>query len=83
MEFVEGVSLIRYCDDRGLGIPERVRLLCSVCDAVQFAHQNLVIHRDLKPSNVLVTPGVNRSCWTSASPSCSIPVTRTASRTRR
>ena len=27
----------------------------SVCDAVQYAHRNLVIHRDLKPSNILVT----------------------------
>jgi serine/threonine protein kinase len=26
-----------------------------VCDAVAFAHRNLVVHRDLKPSNILVT----------------------------
>ncbi|MBI3425160.1 MAG: protein kinase [Acidobacteria bacterium] len=26
-----------------------------ICEAVQFAHQNLVVHRDIKPSNILVT----------------------------
>ena len=27
----------------------------SVCSAVQYAHQRLVVHRDIKPSNILVT----------------------------
>jgi serine/threonine protein kinase len=26
-----------------------------VAEAVQFAHNNLVVHRDLKPANILVT----------------------------
>src|ERR1700730_4642324 len=34
---------------------ERLKLFRTVCSAVQYAHQNLVIHRDLKPSNILVT----------------------------
>lgn len=56
MEYVRGgLALDRYCDERNLGIVERVRLFRSVCAAVQYAHQHLVVHRDLKPSNVLVT----------------------------
>jgi serine/threonine protein kinase/tetratricopeptide (TPR) repeat protein len=56
MEYVEGTSIDRYCDERWLGIDGRLRLFATVCDAVQYAHQNLVVHRDLKPSNILVTP---------------------------
>jgi tRNA A-37 threonylcarbamoyl transferase component Bud32 len=56
MEYVEGVPVMDYCDQRRLTINERLRLFRTVCAAVQHAHQNLVVHRDLKPSNVLVTP---------------------------
>jgi tetratricopeptide (TPR) repeat protein/predicted Ser/Thr protein kinase len=56
MEYVQGVTLTSYCDEHGLAIPERLRLFRAVCEAVQHAHQHLVVHRDLKPSNILVTP---------------------------
>jgi serine/threonine protein kinase len=56
MEFVEGVPLDSWVAERGLGMPARLKLFREVCDAVQYAHQNLVVHRDLKPSNILVTP---------------------------
>ncbi|HTZ57821.1 MAG TPA: protein kinase [Acidobacteriaceae bacterium] len=56
MEYVEGQPITLASESRGLTIRERVELFCSVCSAVQFAHQKLVIHRDIKPSNVLVTP---------------------------
>ena len=55
MEYVEGVRLDRYCDERGLSVRERLRLFLKVCAAVNAAHQYFVVHRDLKPSNVLVT----------------------------
>ena len=55
MEYVDGLPLVRYCDDRRLSTRERLRLLRTICAAVQHAHQKLVIHRDLKPSNILVS----------------------------
>lgn len=54
MEYVRGEPLTGWCDARRLGLRERVALFESVCEAVRFAHRNLVVHRDLKPSNILV-----------------------------
>lgn len=56
MEYVEGVPLTDYCERQRLGTAGRLRLFLQVCDAVDYAHRNLVVHRDLKPSNVLVSP---------------------------
>jgi serine/threonine-protein kinase len=55
MEFVDGVHLDAYCDAHKLGIAERLQLFLRVCDAVAYAHRNLIVHLDLKPSNILVT----------------------------
>ncbi|MGO9229859.1 MAG: protein kinase domain-containing protein [Bryobacteraceae bacterium] len=54
MEYVDGLPIQRYCAQHSLGIRERIELFKSVCTAVRFAHQNLVVHRDLKPDNILV-----------------------------
>jgi len=55
MEYVEGQALDRYCDSRKLTVEARIRLFLQVCDAVEFAHRNLIVHGDLKPANILVT----------------------------
>jgi serine/threonine-protein kinase len=55
MEHVEGTPIDEYCDRRRLGVDRRLELFLRVCEAVQHAHQNLVVHRDLKPGNILVT----------------------------
>jgi serine/threonine protein kinase/tetratricopeptide (TPR) repeat protein len=57
MEYIQGQPLDQYCDDHKLTITERLRLFRTVCSAVQYAHQNLVIHRDIKPNNILVNAG--------------------------
>ena len=55
MEYVEGSRLDKYCDDRRLDIRDRLALFCRVCEALEYAHANLVVHRDIKPANILVT----------------------------
>jgi tetratricopeptide (TPR) repeat protein len=57
MEYVEGVPLTTFVAERRPSIAARLRLFLQVCDAVDYAHQNLVVHRDLKPANILVADG--------------------------
>jgi len=55
MEYVDGVPVDRYCEQHDCSIVERLQIMRTVCDAVQYAHRRLIVHRDLKPSNILVT----------------------------
>lgn len=56
MEYVEGDPLDVHCDKNRLSISQRIEVLCSVLEALEYAHQRLVIHADLKPDNIRVTP---------------------------
>ncbi|HSY27612.1 MAG TPA: serine/threonine-protein kinase, partial [Burkholderiaceae bacterium] len=55
MEYVEGQTIERYCDNPQLSLSARLHIFLKICDAVQYAHNQLIIHRDIKPSNILVT----------------------------
>jgi eukaryotic-like serine/threonine-protein kinase len=55
MELIDGLPITEYCDQYKLPIDARLKIFRTVCSAVHYAHQHLVIHRDIKPSNILVT----------------------------
>jgi eukaryotic-like serine/threonine-protein kinase len=54
MEYVPGLPITEYCDQKKLKIRERLELFIQACEGVQHAHQKAIIHRDLKPANILV-----------------------------
>ena len=54
MEYVPGLPITEYCDQKKLRIRDRLELFVQACEGVQHAHQKAIIHRDLKPANILV-----------------------------
>jgi len=55
MEYVEGRSITKYCDEQRLSVEQRLGLFRQICEGVHHAHQKGIIHRDIKPSNILVS----------------------------
>jgi eukaryotic-like serine/threonine-protein kinase len=54
MEYVPGERIDHWCGHNSTTLQQRVALLLPVCDALAYAHQQLVVHRDIKPGNILV-----------------------------
>jgi len=53
LDYVEGKAIDEYC--KRVAVEKRLQIFCKVCEAVAYAHKNLVVHCDLKPSNILVS----------------------------
>ena len=59
MPFVEGEALrARLERDGAFATDHAVRLIGSICGAIDYAHRHGVVHRDIKPENILMSDGV-------------------------
>ena len=54
MEYADGDTIDRWCQQQQAPLAQRLALFGSVCEAVAQAHRHLVVHCDIKPANVLV-----------------------------
>src|SRR5919198_3070818 len=55
MEFIRGKELKTFFDaNERFDLKEAVRIMCELCDALDFAHNAGIIHRDIKPANVML-----------------------------
>ena len=57
MEFVYGASLRQALDAAPvMAVPDAVRIMLQVLDALASAHDQGVVHQDVKPANIMLTP---------------------------
>ena len=54
MEFVDGVNLRQAMRAGRFGAQQALSVVLSVCEALQFAHDEGIVHRDIKPENILL-----------------------------
>ena len=55
MEYIDGPSIIEYCNRARMTVGDRIRMFIAVCDGVQHAHARGIVHRDIKPKNIVVS----------------------------
>ena len=56
MEFVEGITLKRYIEEKGkLSVKEACGIALQIAAGLEAAHGNGIIHRDIKPQNILIS----------------------------
>lgn len=57
MEFVYGASLRQALDAAPvMAVPDAIRIMLQVLDALASAHALGIVHQDIKPANIMLTP---------------------------
>jgi serine/threonine protein kinase, bacterial len=57
MDYIEGTDVAHLLGERypdGMPPDEVIRIVTAVADALDYAHQRLLLHRDVKPANILL-----------------------------
>jgi len=55
MEWIDGCSLEKLISEGGVSRSLAKKIICELCDAIEYMHHKQVIHKDLKPENILIT----------------------------
>jgi len=54
MEYVDGLQIDEYLKKHELSTQEKLQLFIKICDAINYAHNRLILHLDIKPSNIFI-----------------------------
>ena len=55
MEYVDGVNLRQVLSQGRLTPEQALKIVPSLCAALEHAHARGIVHRDIKPDNLLLT----------------------------
>lgn len=55
MEWIDGRTLEDVIRDEKISKIMAKKIICEICDALDYIHRKQVIHRDLKPENIMIT----------------------------
>ena len=55
MEWIDGCTLEEFIKAGNTSSQLCEKIICEICDALEYIHRKQIIHRDLKPENIMIT----------------------------
>lgn len=55
MEWIDGKNLKQLINQGKVDKHLSKKIICEICDALEYIHKKQIIHRDLKPENIMIT----------------------------